>query len=250
MRRLKSWSVPPSSTSARTSTESVALEQRVEELHQRDRRRRSRSAWRSRRARASGRRSTCDVRRRTSSMSSGASHSELRRISSRLGRHVEDARRPARRRSAACASTSSLREPRAGRRLARRVADLRGEVADDQHRDVAEVLEQAQPAQHDREAEVDVGGGRVDARASPAAGGPRSSFVRSSASEMTSTAPAVSSSSWRSTFMAPSAPSERPSASGPSLHPHPTMAPSAHVRAAFRQAGASLHPHPVHDERR
>ena len=56
-----------------------------------------------------------------------------------------------------------LGEPGPGRRLARRVADLRGEVADDQHGDVAEVLEQAQPAQHDREPEVDVGGGRVDA---------------------------------------------------------------------------------------
>ncbi len=56
MIRLKSWSVPPSSTSARTSTESIALQQRVEELHQRDRRRRPRSAWRSRRARACGRR--------------------------------------------------------------------------------------------------------------------------------------------------------------------------------------------------
>ena len=38
MRMLKSWSVPPSSTSAWTITESGPLEQRVEELHHRDRR--------------------------------------------------------------------------------------------------------------------------------------------------------------------------------------------------------------------
>ena len=48
-----------------------------------------------------------------------------------------------------------------------RVTDLRGEVADDEHRDVAELLELAELAQHDREAEVDVGGGRVDAELGP-----------------------------------------------------------------------------------
>ncbi len=60
-----------------------------------------------------------------------------------------------------------LRQPGPGRRAPRRVTDLGGEVAEDQHRDVAEVLEQPQPAQHDREAEVDVGGGRVDAQLHP-----------------------------------------------------------------------------------
>ena len=60
-----------------------------------------------------------------------------------------------------------LREPGPGGRLARRVTDLGGEVADDQHRDVAELLELAQLAQHDREPEVDVGRGRVDAELDP-----------------------------------------------------------------------------------
>ena len=54
-----------------------------------------------------------------------------------------------------------------GGRLARRIADHRGEVTDDQHRDVPEVLEQAEPPEHDREAEVDVGGGGVDAELDP-----------------------------------------------------------------------------------
>ena len=48
-----------------------------------------------------------------------------------------------------------------------RVADLGGEVADDQDRDVAELLELAELAQHDGEAEVDVGRGRVDAELGP-----------------------------------------------------------------------------------
>src|SRR5581483_7475593 len=60
-----------------------------------------------------------------------------------------------------------LREARPGGRLARRVADLSGEVADDEHGDVAELLELAQLAQDDREAEVDVGRGRVDAELHP-----------------------------------------------------------------------------------
>ncbi len=58
-------------------------------------------------------------------------------------------------------------ERRAGRRAARRVADPGGEVPDDEHRDVAEVLELAQLAQHDREPEVDVRRGRVDAQLHP-----------------------------------------------------------------------------------
>ena len=49
-----------------------------------------------------------------------------------------------------------LREPRARHRPPRRVADLRGVVAEDQHRGVAVLLELAQFAQHDREAEMDV----------------------------------------------------------------------------------------------
>ena len=49
----------------------------------------------------------------------------------------------------------------------RRVADPGGEVPDDEHRDVAEVLELAQLAQHDREPEMDVGRGRVDAELHP-----------------------------------------------------------------------------------
>ena len=58
------------------------------------------------------------------------------------------------------------------RGAARRVADAGGEVADDQDDGVAGVLELAQLLQHDRVAEVDVGRGGVDARASRAAGRP------------------------------------------------------------------------------
>ena len=43
-----------------------------------------------------------------------------------------------------------------------RVTHPRGVVADDQHDDVAEILELAELLEHDREAEVDVGRGRVD----------------------------------------------------------------------------------------
>ena len=60
-----------------------------------------------------------------------------------------------------------LLQARAGDRFPRRVADHRGEVADDQHRDVAEILEEPQSPQHDREAEVEVGGGGVDAELDP-----------------------------------------------------------------------------------
>jgi hypothetical protein len=56
-----------------------------------------------------------------------------------------------------------LRQPRPRDGTARRVADLRGVVAEDQHRGVAVFLELAQLAQHDREAEMDVGRRRVDA---------------------------------------------------------------------------------------
>ena len=62
----------------------------------------------------------------------------------------------------ALASISSTRQHRPQLRAPARVADARREVADDQHDDVAGVLEVAQLAQHDRVAEVDVGRGRVD----------------------------------------------------------------------------------------
>src|SRR5205814_4614090 len=58
-------------------------------------------------------------------------------------------------------------ELRTGHRLARRVADHRGEVTEDQHRDMPEVLEQPQPPQHHGEAQMDVGRGRVDAELDP-----------------------------------------------------------------------------------
>ena len=60
-----------------------------------------------------------------------------------------------------------LGEARPCGRLPRRVADLRGEVADDEHRDVAQLLELAELAEHDREPEVDVGGGGVDPELGP-----------------------------------------------------------------------------------
>ena len=60
-----------------------------------------------------------------------------------------------------------LRELRAGRRLAAGIAEPGGEVAQDEDGGVAELLELAELAQHDREAEVDVRCGRVDAELHP-----------------------------------------------------------------------------------
>ena len=56
---------------------------------------------------------------------------------------------------------------RAGGRAAGGIADPGGEVADDQHREVSEILELAQFVQNDRMAEMDVGRGRVDAELHP-----------------------------------------------------------------------------------
>jgi hypothetical protein len=58
-------------------------------------------------------------------------------------------------------------ELRPGRVLPTRVSDHRRVVADDQYGLVAEVLERAQLAQHDREAEVDVRRSGVDAELHP-----------------------------------------------------------------------------------
>ena len=79
-------------------------------------------------------------------------------------------------------------------------------------------------------------------------GRPDSSFARSSASEMTSTAPAVSSCIWRSTFMAPSAPSrsafgERASAASAPCPRRATVTPAsrgtpAHSRPATLRSDA------------
>src|SRR5262249_35058336 len=63
-----------------------------------------------------------------------------------------------------------LRELRTGRGTTRRVAEHRGEIADDQHRFVAAVLEQPEPAEHNGATEVDVGRGRVDAELDPQRG--------------------------------------------------------------------------------
>src|SRR5205823_11464378 len=60
-----------------------------------------------------------------------------------------------------------FRQSGARRRLPRWVANHRREVAEDEHRGVPTVLEPAQPAQHDRETEVDVGGGWVDTELHP-----------------------------------------------------------------------------------
>ena len=85
-----------------------------------------------------------------------------------------------------------LREPGPGGRAARRVADPGGEVAEDQHGDVAGVLEPAQRPQHDRVAEVEVGGGRVETELHPqaAAGGELGGAAHPGV--ITSTAPCVS----------------------------------------------------------
>jgi hypothetical protein len=56
------------------------------------------------------------------------------------------------------------RELRPGLLLAGRIADERREVADDEHRGVARVLELPELAEHDRVAQVDVGRARVDAQ--------------------------------------------------------------------------------------
>jgi len=51
--------------------------------------------------------------------------------------------------------------------LAAGIADAGGEVADDQHRRVARILEGPQLAEQDRVAQVDVGAGGVDAELHP-----------------------------------------------------------------------------------
>ena len=56
-----------------------------------------------------------------------------------------------------------LAEPRAGCGLAGGVTDHRREVADDQDRDVPAVLEEPEPPEDDRETEMNVRGGGVDA---------------------------------------------------------------------------------------
>ncbi len=53
-------------------------------------------------------------------------------------------------------------ELRAGGGATARVADHGGEIADDEDRFVAEVLELTQLSQHERVAEVEVGAGRID----------------------------------------------------------------------------------------
>ena len=91
-----------------------------------------------------------------------SSHSELKRSSSSSG--------SSRRTLKACSwyvralrVDLLAREQRPGRRAAARVADPRGEVADDEDHLVAEVLELAQLLQDDGVAEVDVGRRRVEA---------------------------------------------------------------------------------------
>ena len=78
------------------------------------------------------------------------------------------------------------RQARAGLIAAAGVADQGGVVADDQHRLMAQFLEQAQLAQRNRVAEMDVDAGRVDAVLDRAAACRsvtlRSSFWRSSSS--------------------------------------------------------------------
>ena len=105
-----------------------------------------------------------DVSRSTSSMPMAASHSELRRISSGSARRIRLRLLDV---GGGVRLDLLLGEPGPGRRPARRVADLGGEVADDEHGGVAELLELAQLAQDHREAEVDVGGGRVDPELDP-----------------------------------------------------------------------------------
>ena len=91
-----------------------------------------------------------------------SSHSLLRRSSSRVGIVVEHLERLLL--VGAGVGLDLLdAQHRAQLRAAARVADARGEVADDQHDEVAGVLEVAQLAQHDGVAEVDVGRRRVDA---------------------------------------------------------------------------------------
>ena len=124
-------------------------------------------------------------------MSIGASQAALRTTSMRSGVEVEDPPAPGRRRWRRGASTCSAVS---GGRVAERpggIADPGGEVADDEHRDVAEVLELAQLAQNDREAEMDVRGGRVDPELHPQRPAGCRAWSRSSARSMQWTVPAV-----------------------------------------------------------
>ena len=163
MRLLNSWSVPPSSTSASHHDRVPALEQRVQELHHRDGD-----------AVAVAAREVVPLEHPGHGGAGGeaqhvldAHRAQPLGVAADLEGIVEED--PARllHVGGGVGLDLLLREPGPGRRPARRVTDLGGEVADDQDRGVTELLELAQLAQHDREAEVDVGRRRVDAELDP-----------------------------------------------------------------------------------
>ena len=137
----------------------VRLRHRIEELVQRDRLLLLVAVRKSSRSRI---RATVNwlVSRSRSAKPSGV---EPLRVAPQLGRvRVEDAERLV---DVGLRVLVDLlaRERRARRVAARGVADERREVADDEHDGVPEVLELAQLAQRHGVAEVQVGGGRVDA---------------------------------------------------------------------------------------
>ena len=124
----------------------VGLHQRVEQLRDRDRLVRARSAWRSRRARGSARRSSSASAAGSRRSRACSSHSLLKRTSVRSGSMIVDAARSS---AARCASISSGSMHRPLGLAPRRVADPRRVVADDQNADVPLVLEGAHAVQRD-----------------------------------------------------------------------------------------------------
>ena len=171
--RLNFWSVPPSSTSRAHRHRVVALQQRVEQLEDRDR--------------LVGGVALGEVVALEQLGHGGRArepeqllhrHVEPLAVAAHLGAlGVEHGERLALERLGVAVDLRRV-ELRAGGRAAARVAHARGVVADDQHHGVAEVLELAQLAQHDRVAEVDVRRGGVDPELDPQGAAPRPAGAR------------------------------------------------------------------------
>ena len=184
-RRLKSWSVPPSSTSALERDRVVPLAERVEELVDGDRLLRREALGEVVALEKAGHR----VLRREPDHSLGAEGREPAGVEVDDGRlRVEDLEDL---RLVGLGVREDLvlaRELRARRLLPRRVADHAGEVADQEDDLVPQLLEVAHLPEDDGVAEVEVGRGRVEADLHAerlAASSPRGASFFSSSSRWT-----------------------------------------------------------------
>ena len=185
--RLNFCSVPPSSTSARDRDRVVALQHRVEQLEQRDRLRRGHPVGEVVALEQAGDREAAGEGEQLR-----ARHVEPLAVEPDLGAaRGSSTLKACSWNVRAFASISLGAEHRALVGAAARVADPAGVVADDHHRDVPGRLELAELLEHDHVAEVDVGGGRVDAELDPQRLRAASSRRDSSPSGSTSTVPSA-----------------------------------------------------------